>query len=352
MLLDNHQLFQEIDPQNILGEIDGLPDQLAVAWALGQDFPLPKMDTIKQIVIAGMGGSATAADLLATYVRSACSVPIILVRDYNLPAFARSPETLFIACAHSGNTEETVAAFDAAVQAGCTVMIISTGGVLAQKAAALNAPHWAFSYKGQSRMAIGYVFGLLLALFVRLGVIPPELGSIPQTVADLKSVQRHLRPDLLAVKNPAKRTAGQAAGRYITIYGADYMAPVARRWASQINLMAKSGATSAEIPAADHNILAGTENPAKVMLHTHHIFLRAKSDHPRNSLRLEMTRKTFMLEALSTDTADARGKTPLSQLWTMLLFGDYVAYYLAMIYGTNPATLDALVDFDEKLKEY
>jgi glucose/mannose-6-phosphate isomerase len=351
MLLNDHTLFQKIDSQNFIAEIDGLPDQLASAWELGQTQPLPKIDKIKQIFIAGMGGSATAADLFATYVRSACSVPIHLVHDYNLPAFARGPETLFIACSHSGNTEETLAAFDAAIRIGCTLMTISTGGALAQKTAVLNAPHWAFSYDGQSRMAIGYVFGHLLALVVRLGVIPSEMGSIPQTVVDLKSVQRHLHADVLPEKNPAKRTAGQAAGRYITVYGADYMAPVARRWASQINLMAKSGATSAEIPAADHNILAGTTNPEKVMLHTHHVFLRAKSDHPRNSLRLEMTRKAFMLEALSTDTADARGKTPLSQMWTMLLFGDYVSYYLAMMYGINPATLDALVDFDEKLKE-
>jgi glucose/mannose-6-phosphate isomerase len=350
MLLNDHQRFQALDPQNMLGKIDALPDQFAKAWDLGEKQPLPKMDTVKQIVIAAMGASAMGAELLGAYIRSACLLPIHMVRGYDLPAFAHGPETLFIALSYSGNTEETLAAFDAAVAAGCTLLAISTGGNLAEKATAIHAPLWQFDDAGPAHMALGYSFGLLLKLFVRLGLIKPTVADIPQTVADLKSVQRHLRADVLAEKNPAKRTAGQAAGRFIIVYGADNMAPVAHRWATQINLLAKSGASFAAIPEANHNILAGTAMPEKVMLHTHHIFLRAESDAPRNHLRGELMRQAFMLEALSTDTADARGKTPLSQLWTMLLFGDYVAYYLAMIYGVNPSDVDALETLKENLK--
>ena len=351
MLLNDHERFQGLDPQNMLGEIDGLPDQLAAAWELGQTQSLPKMDAVQQIVIAGMGGSAIGADLLATYATPTCSVPIIVHRDYDLPAFARGPETLFIASSHSGNTEETLAAIDAAIDAGCTILTICTGGKLAQKAAEINAPLWQFEHAGQPRAAVGYSFGLLLALFVRLGLIPPEAADIPQTVADMKSAQRHLRADVPAEKNPAKRSAGQAAGRWVTVFGANYLAPVARRWTGQINEIAKAGSNFEYLPEADHNTLAGVENPPQVLLHTHSIFLRAKSDHPRNQLRAEMTRKTFMLEALSTDTVDARGKTPLSHMWTTLLFGDYVSYYLAMIYGVDPTPVDALVMLKEKLKQ-
>ena len=350
MLLNDFKHFQTLDPQNMLGEIDALPDQLAAAWELGQNHPLPTMDTIKQVVIAGMGGSAIGADLLATYATPICSVPIIVHRDYNLPAFARGSETLFIASSHSGNTEETLTAFDAAVDAGCTILAVSTGGELAEKAATINAPLWQFEHAGQPRAAVGYSFGLLLALFVRIGLISSSEADIPQTVADLKSQQRHLRADVLVEKNPAKRTAGQAAGRWVTVFGANYLAPVARRWTGQINEIAKTGSNFEHLPEADHNTLAGILHPHKVLLHTHSIFLRADSDHPRNRLRSDMTRKTFMLEALSTDTVDARGKTPLSQMWTALHFGDYVSYYLAMIYKVDPTPVDALVMLKEKLK--
>lgn len=347
MLLDNYLSFQELDSQNMLAEIDALPEQLVAGFALGNQQPLPEIKSIKQILLAATGASAMAATLLATYVRSACSVPIHVVRGYTLPAFARGPETLVIAISHSGESEETLAALAEAHAAACTTLSLSSGGSLAKK----STLHWVYAYAGPANMALGYQFGALLALFERLNVIPPTAAAIQETVTKLKSVRAALRPEVDAVNNPAKRTAGQAAGRYLTIYGADYMAPVARRWAAQINLLAKSGATFAAIPEADHDILAGTENPAQVMLHTHHIFLRATCNHPRNKTRLELTRQAFMLEALSTDTADARGETPLTQMWTMLLFGDYVAYYLAMIYGANPSAVEALTTLQARLNE-
>ncbi len=352
MLLDNHKDFLKLDPQNMLGEIDSLPDQLSTAWELGQKQDLPDLSAIRQIVIAGMGGSAIGADLLATYATPICPVPIIVHRDYDLPAFAQGPETLFIASSHSGNTEETLTAFDAAEAAGCAIMVLSTGGKLAEKAAEINVPLWKFEHAGQPRAAVGYSFGLLLALFVRIGLIPVDQADIPQTVADMKSQQETLRADVPAEKNPAKRSAGQAAGRWVTVFGANYLAPVARRWTGQINEIAKTGSNFEYLPEADHNTLAGVINPEKILLHTHSIFLRAKSDHPRNRLRSNLTRKTFMLEALSTDTCDARGKTSLSQMWTALHFGDYVAYYLAMIYGVDPTPVDALVMLKEKLAEH
>ena len=167
MLLNNYEDFKELDSQNMLGEIDDLPDQLARAWELGQKQDLPKLGAIRQIVIAGMGGSAIGADLLAAYAASACPVPIIIHRDYDLPAFARGPETLVITSSHSGNTEETLTSFDAALENSCSVVAVTTGGKLAEKALAAKLPLWKFEHAGQPRAAVGFSFGLLLALFVR-----------------------------------------------------------------------------------------------------------------------------------------------------------------------------------------
>jgi glucose/mannose-6-phosphate isomerase len=81
------------------------------------------------------------------------------------------------------------------------------------------------------------------------------------------------------------------------------------------------------------------------------IFLRAPSDHPRNRLRIELTKKAFMLEGMNTDAADGSGETPLAQMWTLILFGDYMAYYLAMAYGVDPTPIQALVDFKKAMSE-
>ena len=352
MNLDDLVYFKKLDTQNMLAEIDGLPDQLKSAWDLGQTQPLPNIKDIQRVVITGMGGSAIGADLVTALVMDTCPVPVIVHRDYGLPAFAKGKETLVIASSHSGNTEETLDAFDAALKNKCTIIAMCTGGELAKRAKENNIPVWTFDHKGQPRAAVGFSFGLLLSLFARLKLIPDPAKDVEEAVAAMKKSQEHLRADVPAAQNPAKRYAGQLMGRWVTVMGAGILAPVARRWKGQINEVAKAGANFEYLPEADHNTLAGTVNPDEVLNpHTMTIFLRSPSDHPRNKLRLDLTRKVIMLEGMNTDVAEARGKSPIAHIWTLILFGDYMAYYLAMAYGVDPTPVDALENFKKTLKD-
>ena len=360
MNLDDLDRFKQLDTLNMLGEIDGLPDQLNSAWELGQKLPLPsgptsqvlKASDISRVIIAGMGGSAIGADLISTYVLPTCSVPVTVHRDYGLPAFARGKETLVIASSHSGNTEETLEAFEIALKNDCTLLAVCTGGQLAKRAKEKNIPTWTFSHSGQPRAAVGFSFGLLLALFARLKLIPDPAQDVAETVAAMKKSQERLRADIPAVKNPAKRYAGQLMGRWVTVFGASLLAPVARRFKGQVNEVAKAAANFEYLPEADHNTLAGTQHPEDVLMpHTMNLFLRAPSDHPRNRKRLDLTKEAFMLEGLNTDFLDARGTSTLAQMWTMILFGAYMAYYLAMGYGVDPTPIQALVNFKEAMKK-
>jgi glucose/mannose-6-phosphate isomerase len=352
MNLDDLEYFKKLDTLDMMGEIDNLPDQLAGAYELGMRHELPAMKDVRQVVIAGMGGSAIGADLLASYCASLAPLPVSVHRDYGLPLYARGPETLVICSSHSGNTEETLDAFDAAVKAGCRLLAVCTGGELAKRARGENIPVWTFEHKGQPRAAVGFSFGLLLALFERLGFIPDQKEAMQDAVHFMKRSQETLKADIPAVKNPAKRYAGQLMGRWVTVVGSGLLTTVARRWKGQINEVAKAGANFEFIPEADHNTLAGTINPQETLnAHTMTIFLCAPSDQPRNRLRLDLTRKAFMLEGLNTDAVMARGHTPLAHMWTMILFGDYMAYYLAMGYGVDPTPIKALIDFKQAMAQ-
>jgi glucose/mannose-6-phosphate isomerase len=273
-------------------------------------------------------------------------------RDYGLPLFARGAGTLVICSSHSGNTEETLNAFEEARKANCRIIAVSTGGELAKRAREHNVPVWTFEHHGQPRAAVGFSFGLLLAMFQRLGLVPDQKDALAGAVAAMKRSQQHIKADIPAVHNPAKRYAGQLMGRWVTIMGSGLLTTVARRWKGQINEVAKAAANFEFLPEADHNTLAGTLNPAEVLNpHTMTLFLRAPSDHPRNRLRSDLTREAFMLEGMNTDAVDARGDTPLGHMWTLILFGDYVAYYLAMGYGVDPTPIQALVDFKGAMAE-
>jgi glucose/mannose-6-phosphate isomerase len=350
--LDNFSEFKKLDPQNMLGEIDGLPDQLKSAWELGQTMPLPDSKNIQRVVIAGMGGSAIGADLVAAAVLGACVAPIFVHRDYGLPAFAKGKETLVVLSSHSGNTEETLDSFENAVKNQCNMVVVSTGGEISRRAKEKNVPVWTFNHEGQPRAAVGFSFGLLLAMFARLKLIPDPSKDLYEAIDAMKKSQEHLRADVPAVHNAAKRYAGQLMGRWVTMFGAGALAPVARRFKGQMNEVAKAGANFEFLPEADHNTLAGTIHPEEVLVpHTMALFLRAPSDHPRNRLRIELTKKAFMLEGINTDFVDARGDSLLAHMWTLILFGDYMAYYLAMAYGVDPTPIKALDNFKAEMKK-
>jgi glucose/mannose-6-phosphate isomerase len=172
------------------------------------------------------------------------------------------------------------------------------------------------------------------------------------TVAAMKKSQDYWKADVLAANNPAKRYAGQLVGRWVTIMGSGPLSIVARRWKGQLNEIAKAGANFEFLPEADHNTLAGTTNPQETLnAHTMTMFLNSPSDHPRNKLRSDLTRQAFMLEGLNTDFIKGRGNTPLAHMWTLILFGDYMAYYLAMAYGVDPTPIPMLEDFKRSMAD-
>ena len=89
MILDEPENFKNLDPLDMLGYINQLPEQLQAAWELGREYPLPEVNQVNRVVIAGMGGSAIGGDLLASYVMPLAKVPIMVWRNYDLPAYVR-----------------------------------------------------------------------------------------------------------------------------------------------------------------------------------------------------------------------------------------------------------------------
>jgi glucose/mannose-6-phosphate isomerase len=261
------------------------------------------------------------------------------------------PETLVILSSHSGNTEETLSGYKAARQRNCRCLAVATGGKLAQMAAEDQTTTWKFNHQGQPRAAVGYSFGLLLAALARLGLLPDPQEELSEAIEAMLAAQKNLEIKTTTNQNPAKRLAGQLVGRWVTVMGSDYLQPVARRWKGQISEIAKAWGQFEFLPEANHNTLAGILNPEELLSKTMVLFLRAPTNHNRNQLRSELTRRILMLEGFGTDFVHSTGKTPLANMWTCLHFGDYVSYYLAMAYGVDPTPVDAIEGFKREMAE-
>jgi glucose/mannose-6-phosphate isomerase len=336
----------------MLAQINSLPSQLENAWALGQGLPLPLWQSIDNVLLAGMGNSALAAELLAAYVAPLCQVPVAVHRDYDLPAWAHDRHTLVILISHSGGTEETLSTFERATEADCLRLVITARGKLSAAAPVAGAVRWPIEHPSpDSRTTLGFSFGLLLAAFTRLGLLHDPQLLLAEALDVLRQQMPILQPAVPVAQNPAKRLAGQLIGRWTTVFGSGALAPVARRWKTQLNELAKAWTGWEALPEADHNTLSGLHQPTELLERSLALFLTAPSDHPRNALRNTLTRQALMQEGLNTDNYTALGQGVLANQWSALHFGDYLAYYLALASGVDPAPNPAVSGFKTALAE-
>ena len=238
---------------------------------------------------------------------------------------------------------------ETALERDCSLLAISTGGKIAELAKKNDVNLWIFQHKGQPRAAVGYSFCLLLNVFTRLGFIADPSKELFGAVEEMKKQRETLAADLPDHQNPAKRMAGQLIDRWVSVFGADLLAPVARRWKGQISEIAKAWGQYEDLPEADHNTLAGVLNPEENLLKTMAIFLQAETNHPRNLRRIELTKKNFMIEGISTNLIQAKGESRMAQMWTAVQFGDYTAYYLAMAYDVDPTPVAAIESLKREL---
>jgi glucose/mannose-6-phosphate isomerase len=350
MLLDDLERLSKTDPQGMLVHIDRLPDQVEAAWEMGHAYELrEEFAQAEAIVICGMGGSAIGGALVAALAAPECRAPIFVNRDYDLPAFAAGKKCLVIGSSFSGGTEETLAAFAQAAARGTQLLAITRGGKLAELARAHDAPVWSFDYDAQPRAGVGYGFMLPLALLSRLGFVADKSDDVKGALAVMREQQAGLMTGVPVASNRAKQIAGQLIGRVVTIYGAGYLAPVARRWKGQLNENAKAWASFDEFPEVDHNSVMGTTYPEECISKHLVLFLQSDLDHPRNARRIQVTKDLYMLQGFTTDSVRAQGDTPLAHMLSVVHFADYTSFYLAMDYGADPTPIEQIDYVKEQL---
>lgn len=353
MNLDDRPHMEAVDREHMLGHIDALADQFENAWQHAESQPLPESHrSPRQIVLAGMGGSAIGGDLTAALLASTSPVPFTVVRGYTLPAYVQGADTLVIASSHSGDTEETLAAADLARERGARLLAITTGGALADHAERHGYPLWGFTYASQPRAALGWSFGLLIGLAHRLALAPSLEADLAEGVALLREKRPLYSADNPTVNNPAKRGAGQLMDRVPLIFGAGIFEPVARRWKGQFHENAKAWAEAEPLPEANHNLVAGLGWPMDHDLSISAQFITsAKYDHPRVRLRHELTYQMCLQNGIMADAFQPDGDSALAQMLHAIQYGDYVSYYSAIATDTDPTSIPQITELKMRLAE-
>ena len=356
MNLDDSTRYGELDPNSMLERISELPQQCRVAWGLTRGLELPPAyGAVQHIVILGMGGSAIGGALLQGLVAAECAVPVTVVRGYTLPAFARGPETLVVGCSYSGNTEETLSAFREALRRDTRTVVVTTGGKLAalaqEKVQGREIPLVLFDYHSQPRAALGYSFTLLLGLLSRLGLVQDYSADLEEAIGVMEAWQTEIGPGVPASRNAAKSLAERLVDRLPVVYGAGFLAVVANRWKTQFNENSKHWTFFEALPELNHNAVVGLGIPRSVREQTVVLMLRSNLDHPRVQVRWEVTQELLQREGVAAETLWGRGESRLAQMLSLIHFGDYASFYLAMLNGVDPTPVETIAFLKRRLAE-
>jgi glucose/mannose-6-phosphate isomerase len=349
--LDNQELYQQLDKENMSAQLHGLPQQCLDAWHKGLEFKLPAdYRDIDKIVILGMGGSAIGGDLVRSLATKEAKLLIFVNRDYDLPPFV-DIRTLVIASSYSGNTEETLSAFSQALKTGCKQLAMTTGGRLKEMAVDRKVPVFHIDHVSPPRAALGYGFLPIMAFLRNLGFLKGISIDVDVMVKELQDSLVQMDETSPCSANPAKRIAKNLFGKLTVIYGAGILGQVAHRWKTQINENSKAWATYAQLPELNHNAVVGYNFPPELARQIHVIFLQCPSLHHRTMIRYGITGELLTQNNISHQYIDSCGEDPFRQMMSLIYLGDWVSYYLAILYQIDPSPVAAVDYLKKRLSE-
>ena len=342
MDLDKFEVYRKLDSENMIEHLHEFPSECQKAFDMASAFSLPSyLSDVDNVVIPGMGGSAIGGDLIGSLSILESSIPIQVCRGYTLPAFVNR-RTLIISSSYSGNTEETLSCFEQSLKLGAQNLVITSGGKLKDKAISNKIPVFLFSYKSPPRAALPYSFIPLLVFMQRLGWFKDSISDIRETLKVLQDQSVSIREDVPESKNKAKQLARHLFGKIPVIYGAEFLSEVAHRWKTQINENSKAWSFYEIFPELNHNAVVGYEFPPDLVNKFIVVMLTSDSLSPRIKLRYDITKHLLKEAGVEFQTVSVPRHGKIAEMLDMILMGDYVSFYLAILNQTDPGPVHTI----------
>ena len=342
-MLDDANILKQRDPTDMLGSVSQMVEQLS--WQPTIISPENDGRVIENIVIAGMGGSALAAETLKTVASRQLHLPVEIVKDYQLPNYV-STATLVITVSHSGNTEETLSCYHQARNLQSQIAVICGGGSLLARAKADSVAHVVIPTGAQPRMSTTYHLKALLAVFNLFKILGDDIAQTISSKADWLAEQIdswHL--GVPVHENYAKQLALLAAGKTPVIYGGPLTAALAYKWKISWNENAKNTAFTNRYPEFNHNEFVGwSSHPVEKPF----IIFDLVSSFESARIHERMQLSDQLLSGLrpKANRIDLQGDDLIAQcLWGTAL-ADMTSIYVAILNGVRPEPVDLV----EKLK--
>lgn len=299
-----------------------------------------RLQTYEKFVVSGMGGSHLAADILKSWNPL---IDIIIHSDYGLPPLKpeRASHRLFIASSYSGNTEEVLDGFQAALSRSMPVCAISTGGKLLDRAEQENIPYIRMPDMGiQPRSALGFNLKALL-----------KMMSVVDAPSELKMLADNLLPS--SFEQAGKKLAHRLHGRVPLIYVSARNHAIAYNWKIKCNETGKIPAFMNVFPELNHNEMTGfdiSESTQALSANFYTLMLRDDEDNPRIQKRMEILERLYAKRGIPTEMIVVKGAGRFEKIFSSLYLADWFAYYTAQEYGSDPNNVPMVEEFKQLMK--
>jgi glucose/mannose-6-phosphate isomerase len=349
-VLDDAAALRAGDPSGMLAAFGRTGAQLRASYAAAREAAIPFSGEARSVTFCAMGGSAAAGDVVAGAFGDRVRLPMVTLRGYRVPA-GYGEEDLALCVSYSGNTEETVAAFDAARERGCTVVAVCGGGELADRAGDVDVPVVRIPLEAPvPRAGLGALVGGALGALAGAGVLSGVDPEVDAAVAGLERLGRELGPDVPSGSNEAKAMAAWVGERIPVVWGSEGVsAAAAWRWKTAFNENAEVPSFASALPELDHHEIVGWR-PGRGRGFCL-VILREDGEHESVQPRLSATLEEIADAGLEWREVRASGDTPLGRALSLALVGDLASAYHALARGIDPASMESLARVKRRLAE-
>ena len=348
-ILDDKEAISALDRNGLFRDEFDFSQNLRKAVEKVKAFTLPEKVKVGQrvicykdvenVVLAGMGGSAIAGDILKDWIGNEIAVPMETVRGYYLPAYLNEKSLVFF-ISYSGNTEETLSCMLDAAKRGCQIISISSNGALGRVTQALGLPLIELPKMAAARASLPYLFTPLPYLLAQLQVLSMKRveREMSGAIEVVDKMTRELAIEVPVEENLAKKVALEIFGTIPIVYCYSPYKSVGLRFKCQVNENCKLPARCDVFPELNHNEIMGWEAPEDILRRYTLVLLRDLEMEPLEvKARIEVLKeKFFSKKAKSVIEIEPQGKTPLAKIFSLIFVLDVVSMYLAVLYGRDP----------------
>ena len=348
---DMAALKDRLDSGDMFGKIWAMPDHMleGIRLALGADLHELETETFHSVVISGMGGSAIGGDIARSYLSREIPIPMIVQRHYRLPGFVNK-RCLVIFSSYSGDTEETLSAYDDALSRGANILVITSGGKLGELAFSEHLPLVTIPGGLPPRAALGYSLAALLTLMFRLGLCVAPMEDIKEAASIIRARLNDYSPE--NENNPALSLAEKLHKTIPIIYaGQDNLDAIAARFKGQICENAKCLAFANVFPEFNHNELVGWGGLTDIEDDLSTVIIRDEQDHPRIRARMDIVGGYMKERGRRVVEVQVEKLPELSRIFLLIQLTDFASYYLALLNGVDPTPVAAIDQLKKRLSE-